>query len=419
MRPVPVRKACFLAVKILCVLGEHNYGDPARGECYEYGNFLPALRNLGHEVVFFESFNRNNYRDFADLNLRLLQTVQDEQPDVMLCVLLGYEIWLETFALVREGCNTVIINWSTDDSWKFEQFSRLVAPAFDIYATTYPEAIAKAERDGLSNFVLTQWAAGATGLAMPLPAGECRYPVSFVGSCYGNRQQWVAALKEQGIEVTCFGHGWPSGTVSSEEIPRIMRASVISLNFGDSATVLRGLVPVKSRQIKARVFEVPGAGGFLMTENAENLQRFYRIGDEIVVYEGIAELVDKIRYLLSHPEERDKIALAGHVRTKNEHTYDSRFRHLLECANRIRNTRAPQSCAVDFRKFESIRKRHETGLLLRLLKLALLAPCMLAWGRKRGARAARRILFEISWRMAGKKTYSVSGWPGRLFYSES
>ena len=44
-------------MKILCVLGEHNYGDPGRGECYEYVNFLPALKSLGHEVVFFESFN--------------------------------------------------------------------------------------------------------------------------------------------------------------------------------------------------------------------------------------------------------------------------------------------------------------------------------------------------------------------------
>ncbi len=40
-------------------------------KCYEYGNRLRALRNLDHQIIFFESFNRNSYRDFADLNQKL------------------------------------------------------------------------------------------------------------------------------------------------------------------------------------------------------------------------------------------------------------------------------------------------------------------------------------------------------------
>ena len=419
MRVIPVCKARFLAVKILCVLGEHNYGDPARGKSYEYVNFLPALRNLGHEVIFFESFNRDSYDDFADLNRMLLEKVQAEKPDVILCVLLGYEIWLETFELLRKGCNAVVINWSTDDSWKYEQFSRLVAPAFDLYATTCPEAIAKSERDGLSNFVLTQWAANSANLAQPLHSRECRYPVSFVGSCYGNRKKWISALTQQGVNVACFGHGWMNGPVPSEEIPRIMRESVISLNFGDSGILMRGLVPMRSRQIKARTFEVPGAGGFLLTENAQNLERFYRVGEEIIVYDGASDLARKIAHFLGHPEERDSIAVAGHLRTRQEHTYDLRFRHLLEVAASIKSTRFAGQCSIDFGRFDAIRSRHETGFFLKLVKVALLAPCMALWGRKKGPRAARRLMFEISWRVLGRKTYSVSGWPGRLFYRES
>jgi spore maturation protein CgeB len=399
-------------------MGEHNYGDPSRGECYEHANFLPALCALGHQVVFFESFSRVGYLDFADLNRRFLEKVQAEKPDIILCVLLGYEIWLETLELVRRGCNAVIINWSTDDSWKYEQFSTFVAPAFDIYATTSPDAISKSERDGHSNFVLTQWAASSRNLAEPLPAEKCRHRISFVGTAYGNRSKWISGLEDRGIKVECFGHGWKNGSVQSKEIPQIMRESVISLNFGDSGMVMRGLAPGRSRQIKARVFEVPGAGGFLLTENAEDLDRFYRIGKEIAVYEGISDLVDKINYILSHSEERDRIAVAGHVRTRNEHTYEARFLNLLEIATRFRAARAGQ-CGIDFGKFGAILQMHKTGFLLKLVRFALLALCLAVWGRKRGPRAARRFLFEISWRVVGKKTYSVSGWPGRLFYHES
>ncbi len=406
-------------MRILCVLGEHNYGNPSRGECYEHVNFLPALRNLGHQVIFFESFNRSAYGDFAELNRKFLEKVQAEKPDIILCVLLGYEIWLETLQLVREGTNAIIINWSTDDSWKYEQFSRFIAPAFHLYATTYPDAIAKSKRDGHDNFVLTQWAANAENLAEPLPAAQCRYPVSFIGTSYGNRPKWISDLAEQGVKVECFGHGWENGSVPAEEIPKIMRNSIISLNFGDSGVVMRGFVPGRSRQIKARIFEVPGAGGFLMTESAEGLDRFYRINEEIAVFEGVSDLAKKITYFIEHPEERDRIAMAGYLRTRGEHTYEIRFGKLLDVAIKHQVVTIDGKNGINFEKFKLIEKSYGTGVTLKFFKILLLIPCIIVWGRRRGPRAARKFLFELSWRLAGKKTYAASGWPGRLFYKES
>lgn len=406
-------------MKILCVLGEHNYGDPARGECYEYVNFLPALRNLGHQAVFFESFNRNTYRDFADLNRQFLEKVQAEKPDIILCVLLGYEIWMETLQLAREGSNAILVNWSTDDSWKYEQFSRYVAPAFHLYATTYPDALAKSRRDGHDNFILTQWAANSASLAEPLLAAQCRYTVSFIGTAYGNRPQWISALEERGIKMECFGHGWKNGPVAAEAIPKTMRDSIISLNFGDSGMVIKGIVPGRSRQIKARVFEVPGAGGFLMTEFAEGLDSFYRIGDEVAVFDGIPDLAEKIEHYIAHPEERDRMAMAGYIRTRNEHTYEKRFGNLLDAAMQQKKRFLDERRDIDFEKYDAIEKKHRAGVLLKIFKQMLLFPCVMIWGNRRGPRAARRFLFELSWRISGKATYTVSSWPGRLFYKES
>jgi spore maturation protein CgeB len=408
-------------LKILCAFGRYNYGEPGRGEGYEYSNFIPALSRLGHEVVHFETWNRARYSNFAELNLDFLKTVEHENPDLIFCVLMHYELWLETLELVRRRCHAVMVNWSTDDSWKYPQFSRFVAPAFHVYATTYPEALQKSMDDGLSNFLLTQWAANAEKLQEPLPADRCRYPVSFVGSAYGNRPRWIAQLGKRGIEVACFGHGWPNGPVSAEDVPRIIRESVISLNFGDSGIVMDGLIPRRSRQIKARIFEVPGAGGFLVTENADNLGDFYIPGKEIGVFDGIDDLAARIRHFLAHPEERDRIARAGHVRTRAEHTYDLRFRNLLETAMRPGHVEAAsrEQCRIDFSEFSALAKIHETGWLMRAFRSCLLVPCMILFGRQRGPRAARRLLFEISWRLGGRRTYSAAGLPGRLFYRES
>lgn len=405
-------------MKILCVLGQHNYGNPTRGEGYEFANFLPALRALGHEVSLFDSWDRSAYRDFADLNLTFLRRVDQEQPDVIFCVLLGYELWTETLDIVRSRGSSVVINWGTDDSWKYAQFARFIAPHVDWYATTDQKAYTQADQNGFHNFVLTQWASSRDRLAHPLPAKQCKYPVTFVGSAYGNRRKWIEALRAEGIQVECFGHGWPSGPVAAIDVPRIYRESVLTLNFADSGLHFKGLSPYRSRQIKARTFEVPGAGGCLLTENAEGLAEFYRLGEEIIVYEGVSDLRDKIDYFLSRADERDRIALAGHVRTRTEHTYEARFENLLAIVQQSKPLlmREPE---IDFEKFGRILKMHQTGFVLKLIKFALLVPCIAVWGLRRGPRAARRLLFEISWRIVGEKTYSVSGLVGRLFYQVS
>lgn len=406
-------------MRILSVFGRHNYGNPQREESYEYANFLPALFSLGHDVVFFELWDRTAYADFADMNRSFLQAVEREDPDIVLCVTMTTELWLETLELARAGSRAVFIHWDTDDSWKYAQCSRLIASGFDAMATTYPDVVQQAAADGLDNFLPTQWAANSAAMAEPLPASGCRHRVSFVGSAYGNRKAWVEGLTESGIEVECFGHGWPNGPVAAEEIPRIMRGSVISLNFGDSGVVVQGGGLTRSRQIKARVFEVPGAGGLLMTEPAEHLEACFRPGEEIAVFDSLDSLADGIRALLADPARRDAIARAGHARCVHEHTYEARFTALFEAAMALHGAHPAEHKGIDFAAFEAVAARHRAGPVLRLLRGLLALPCRLLFGRERGPRAARRLLFEMSWRLAGEKTYRASGWPGRLFYHES
>jgi spore maturation protein CgeB len=410
-------------VKSLCVFGRHNYGAPERGQGYEYVNFIPALQALGCQVEFFDSLDRTHHQDFGELNGALLQTVRRIDPDIIFFVLMHFEIWTETLDFLRSRTRAVLINWATDDSWKYRPFSRHLAPHFDIHATTSGAAAQAARRDGLDNFVLTQWAASGSALREPLAADRCRYPVAFVGSNYGNRAAWVNSLRQRGIEVACFGHGWPGGAVAAERIPEIIRESVISLNFGDSGVVWSGWLPGRSRQIKARVFEVPGSGGFLMTEPADDLDRYFSIGREIETFASQDELADKIRHYLAHPAERDAIALAGHRRVREEHTYETRFRRLLDEAETRRRRRPGPAVSggatPDWAEFEDIARAHRMTPALELLRKALLLICVPLWGRRRGPRAARRLVFELSWRLAGARTYSARGWPGRLFFQES
>lgn len=397
--------------KVLCVFGQYNYGKLERGEGYEYSNFLPAFRAIGCEVEFFDSFSKELYVNFADLNSRLLDAVDLFRPEVVFIVPMNCEIWLETLALIRKAGARVVF-WGADDSWRYEQLTRYFVPEVDLWITTSHEAFKKACGDGFRNVMLSQWAANGSQLRAPMSARECRHQVSFVGSCYGNRPQWIAELRKAGIAVDCFGFGWPNGPVTADEIPLIIRESVLSLNFGDSGIHMRGGRLYRSRQIKARVFEVPGAGGCLLTEMADHLEIYLKPGREIEVFSGTEDLVDKIRFLLTHPENRDAMAMAGFLKTRDSHTYEVRFSEMLAAV-------MPGICGkVDMQAFAVIERRHSKGSILRAFGALFVLPFLLIWGRARGMRAARRALFEMSWRIVGCKTYTATSWVGRLFFKE-
>ena len=208
------------------------------------------------------------------------------------------------------------------------------------------------------------------------------------------------------MPITCFGHGWPSGPVAMEDIGKIMRASVISLNFSNAKI---------GRQIKARVFEVPGSGGFLLTEYATGLENFYRIGKEVGVFNTPEELAGRIRHYLSHPHERDAVARAGYKRTLKEHTYDVRLKEVIDFALAAKSATcgmAARRCSVSL---HHLGQKHRLHFGLTFLRKILVIPAVWVLGSGRGPRAARRLVFEVSWRICGMRTFTASGWPGRMF----
>ena len=69
-----------------------------------------------------------------------------------------------------------------------------------------------------------------------------------------------------------------------------------------------------------RVFEVTGLGSCLITDRGKEMSEFFVSGKEIVTYSSTQDAVEKIDYLLQHPNERMAIAKAGQDRTLKEHT---------------------------------------------------------------------------------------------------
>ena len=74
------------------------------------------------------------------------------------------------------------------------------------------------------------------------------------------------------------------------------------------------------------------SGGLYLTQYNHELEDCYEIGKEIVCYRNKEELVEKIRYLLDHPEEAEEIRQAGYKRALKDHTWEKRFENIFRMA---------------------------------------------------------------------------------------
>jgi hypothetical protein len=79
-----------------------------------------------------------------------------------------------------------------------------------------------------------------------------------------------------------------------------------------------------------RLFEATGMGTCLMTDWMVNLPEIFEEDVEIVTYRNAGECVEKVNYLLDHPQELAAIAAAGQRRTLRDHTYANRAEQLDE-----------------------------------------------------------------------------------------
>lgn len=323
----------MIDVKILYVALKYNYGQPSQGYSYEHYNFYHSLIHMGHDILYFDMMLMQHGRE--SMNQRLLEIARREKPDLMFTVLHTTELEQSVVKEISESSDTITLNWFCDDHWRFENYSRYWAPCFNWIVTTAPSALPKYAHLGYSSVIKSQWASNhflCRKLDLPL-----KYDVTFVGQPHSNRLKIIQSLRDSGINVHVWGNGWKSGHISQEEMIRVFNQSRINLNLTKASTCSQGLQYARAHahrqnpeQIKGRSFEIPSCGGFQLSGSVEDLNDYYEVGKEIVCFEDVDDLREKIYYYLSNEDERAAIALVGYQRTLREHTYAHRFANIFE-----------------------------------------------------------------------------------------
>ncbi len=346
-------------MKIVTAFLKYDYGKKERGESGEKAIIFPSLQKTGNEVIPFW-LEENGYPDNLDkLQENLMEFIDKEKPGILLFILMKDEIYPQTLEKLKD--KTITINWFCDDQWRFENFTKYIAPKLTYSVTVDKFSLSKYKDINYKNVILSQWAVFDYVTDIEFDKINYKYDISFVGSRNPAREWIVSELKKDGHKVNCFGTGWPEGKVSYEEVKSIFLTSKINLNLSNSVPSDLGFVKhiimslifsvaafnlkklkrtlaaakllisgdKRAEQIKARNFEIPGCGGFQLTQYAPQIEDHYDIGKEVVIFTNISDLKLQVKYYLSNENERMKICQKGYVRTK-EYTYDNRFRKIFK-----------------------------------------------------------------------------------------
>lgn len=151
---------------------------------------------------------------------------------------------------------------------------------------------------------------------------------------WGNRPTLVSKglFKKGFIPVFLESHSFHTKIQSSiwgMEMYRILARSNMTVNVhGEVAEGIAGNI---------RMFEATGVGTLLLTEDAPNIRELFEPDKEVIVYNNINDLVDKVTYFIAHSKEAKEIATAGKERTLHSHTTDYRSKQLCQIFDKYIN----------------------------------------------------------------------------------
>ncbi len=366
-----------MILKILVVIERNSWAD------YHIAH---SLELMGHAVTRFffgeyvgEFYGLARRAERAKRNSDLVNLVRklkdNEGLDLIFCYVFD-DFLLPKYARALANLNIPMVNYNVDMPTQWFRQIR-TARYFDMMLCAQPDNMENLSR--YANKVLY----------FPMAAPSCsliktekKYDVSFLGTATPYRMSLFSKLACKSINLNIFGkywdcnqpevcyrgiektlsdimhYGWTRlrsekfGAILNAFIARFSRPSAnhevsiipkeiikgrltdaelsilfsaSKINIGQTRYAIDDFFQAGRCHMKLRDFEVPMAGGFYLVEKSPGYDQAFVDGKEVVTWQTLPELIEKIHYYLQHEDEREAIALAGQKRAMRDHTWEKRF----------------------------------------------------------------------------------------------
>lgn len=338
---------------------------------------LHALRHLGHEVKAFRwchYFKRpkgafgvlvhllrraqNKYLMgpvIGHLNRDLIAAALQFKPEVLF-VYRGTHVTRATLLTIKKIFpDCVLIGYNNDDpfspaypTYVWRHFLRAV-PAYDLMLAYRHANLTDLRGAGAQRVeLLRSWYVPERNHPVELSEDDKKKyeaDVVFIGHYEDDqRLECLEAIVRQGVRLRLFGPGYdwdpviqkssalsglaPVRLVWGEDYNRALCGAKIALCF---------LSKLNRDTYTRRCFEIPATGTLMLSEYSDDLSSLYKAGVEADFFRNRDEMMEKIRYYLTHEEERQRVARSGQLRvTHDRHDVTSRMAQVVQWAADIK-----------------------------------------------------------------------------------
>jgi spore maturation protein CgeB len=296
---------------------------------------VALLGRLGYRLMAHLDFFARN----AMANRPLVRVVTEISPAL---VIVFCDAFVRAASILQIKVNvpaTKVINIYPDPLHNLRDYGIAALPLYDLFCTHTRAAVPYLRQMGCqAPFYLPLAADPFLHHPMSLTPADLKEfgcDLVFVGNWRPEHEQLFASL--EGFDLAIWGPNYwrryarKGSWVRSRWRGRPLMTGVEYVKAHRAAKIaLDPINPVNLPSHNMRLFEVAACGVFSLVTRTKEVQNLFREGETVICFDNADELVDKVRYYLAHPDERQRIAQQAYEHVVNGgHTYQDRVRTIL------------------------------------------------------------------------------------------
>jgi len=251
--------------------------------------------------------------------------------------------------LKKRGVKTVFVEWNVPyrDGNTLEGIRKRYGDypeEYDLRFFSYQGAVDAYNGIGLPTVFVRKMYDGRIYPYNALKEKDKVYDVAICGTAYDrpkpfSRKEMALEFIKRKYKMALCGKGWDvkgEGYISGDrklrkytmgKLPQRMLPPIYSksrINIGTLLVDYEGY-------LGARPFEVMGSGNFFMLGNAhESVKEIFEDGKEIVYFDNLEDLYEKMTFYMERPELREKIAGAARGKVNRDFTFNKTCQEMMK-----------------------------------------------------------------------------------------